>query len=137
MELVSKQEVLDIVNSWHDGYAYIETTKESVKELEDLPTYDIDVSDIEPQKKVETVKVVIEISKVFYEYCKEQEDAIEVQLAIKNGILLPKGHGEIVDIRPLMRGLYEEMCTGGETYTTSDVYKMLEEECPVIIEADK
>ena len=52
--------------------------------------------------------------------------------AIKNGILLPEG--EIVDIRPLMRGLYEEMCTGEVTYITSDVYKMLEEECQVIID---
>ena len=61
MELISKQAVLDIVNSWHDGYAYIETTRESVKELEDLPTYDIDVSSIEPQ--VETMKIVLEINK--------------------------------------------------------------------------
>lgn len=122
MELVSKQEVLDIVNSWHDGYAYIETTKESVKELEDLPTYDIDVSDIEPQKKAETVKVVIEIPQVFYEYCKEQEDAIEVQLAIKNGVLLPKGHGRIGDY-----DIAEEWLIDG--YSLDEV--------PALLEADE
>lgn len=55
--------------------------------------------------------------------------------AVKNGIPLPEG--EIVDIRPLMRGLYEERCTGEVIYTTSEVYKMLEEECQVIVEADK
>ena len=56
---------------------------------------------------------------------------------ILDGTPLPKGHGEIVDIRPLMRGLYEETCMDEVTYTTSEVYKMLEEECQVIIEADK
>ena len=56
--------------------------------------------------------------------------------AIRNGTPLPKGHGELVDIRPLMRGLYEEKCVGELTYTTSDVYKMIDEECPTIIEAD-
>ncbi len=34
----------------------------------------------------------------------------------------------IVDIEPLMRGLYEEMQTGGETYSTQSVYDMLEKE---------
>ena len=57
--------------------------------------------------------------------------------AVQNGTPLPKGHGDLIDIQPLMRGLYEETCVGELTYTTSEVYKMLEEECPVIIEADK
>ena len=35
-----------------------------------------------------------------------------------------------------MRGLYEEMCVGELTYTTSEVYKMLEDETSTIIEAD-
>lgn len=48
--------------------------------------------------------------------------------AIANGVPLPKGHGvELVDIRPLMRGLYEEMCVGELTYTTSEVMQILEE----------
>ena len=56
--------------------------------------------------------------------------------SISNGTSLPKGHGELVDIRPLMRGLYEEIQVGELTYTTSEVYKMLEEETSTIIEAD-
>ena len=35
---------------------------------------------------------------------------------------------EIVDIEPLMRGLYEEMQTGGENYSTQSVYEMIEKE---------
>lgn len=56
--------------------------------------------------------------------------------AVYDGTSLPKGHGELVDIRPLMRGLYEEIQVGELTYTTSEVYKMLEEETSTIIEAD-
>ena len=55
---------------------------------------------------------------------------------IEDGTPLPKGHGELVDIRPLMRGLYEEIQVGELTYTTSEVCKMLEEETSTIIEAD-
>ena len=56
--------------------------------------------------------------------------------AVANGTPLPKGHGELVDIRPLMRGLYEEIQVGELTYKTSEVYKMLEKETSTIIEAD-
>ena len=45
-----------------------------------------------------------------------------------NVIAEPVGDGRLVDIEPLMRGLYEEMRTGGETYTTKEVYEMLEKE---------
>lgn len=34
----------------------------------------------------------------------------------------------IVDIEPLMRGLYEEIQMGGETYSTQSVYEMIEKE---------
>jgi len=43
------------------------------------------------------MKIVIDIPEVFYEYCKAEEGAIEVHLAIKNGIPLPKGHGDLID----------------------------------------
>lgn len=36
------------------------------------------------------MKLMIDIPEVFYEYCKAQEDAIEIQLAVKNGIPLDK-----------------------------------------------
>lgn len=54
---------------------------------------------------------------------------------ILNGTPLPKRHGKIVDIKPLMIGLYEGM--GKETFSPIEVYKMLDEECRVIIEADE
>ena len=57
--------------------------------------------------------------------------------AIKSGIVLPEPHGELVDIRPLMRGLYSEMCVEELTYTTSEVYKMIDEETNIILEATK
>ena len=81
-----------------------------------------------PEDRYETLKMLSETRTFYLDF---------YQRLIVNGTPLPKGHGEIVDIRPLMRGLYEEMCMGEVTYTTSEVYKMLEEECQVIIEADK
>lgn len=52
-------------------------------------------------------------------------------------VSVPTPHGELVDIRPLMRGLYEEICTGEVTYTSKEVYEMLEREAPTIIEAEE
>lgn len=43
------------------------------------------------------MQIVIDIPECFYEYCKAQEDAIEIQLAVANGIPLPKGHGRLID----------------------------------------
>ena len=87
------------------------------------------------------MELVVDIPDNAYTHIKvgaeDSVDEAEVMNAIRNGTPLPKGYGEIVDIQPLMRGLYEEMCTGEVTYTTSEVYKMLEEECKVIIKADK
>lgn len=34
------------------------------------------------------MQIVIDIPEVFYEYCKAREDAIEIELAVKNGIPL-------------------------------------------------
>ena len=57
--------------------------------------------------------------------------------AVQDGTVLPEPHGELVDIRPFMRGLYEEMCVGELTYTTSEVFKMIEDETSTILEATK
>ena len=49
-------------------------------------------------------------------------------------------HGDLIDIEPFMRGLYEEMCTGGEVYTTKQVYEMLDQELremPTVIPAEE
>jgi hypothetical protein len=43
------------------------------------------------------MQVVIDIPETYYEYCKAQEDAVEIQLAIKKGTPLPKGHGRLID----------------------------------------
>ena len=43
------------------------------------------------------MQIVIDIPECFYEYCKTQTDAIEIQLAVANGIPLPKGHGRLID----------------------------------------
>ena len=48
------------------------------------------------------MKLIIDIPEVFYEYCKAQEDAIEIQLAVKNGTPLPKGHGRILDEKDIL-----------------------------------
>ena len=43
------------------------------------------------------MQIVIDIPEEFYEYCKSQEDAIEIQLAVKNGTPLPKGHKRLIE----------------------------------------
>lgn len=88
------------------------------------------------------IELVIKIPEEIYKASQildvKYEDTVQIPLeVIANGTPLPKGHGELADIRPLMRGLYEEMCVGELSYTTSEVYKMLENEAPTIIEADK
>ena len=45
------------------------------------------------------MKRIINIPEVFYEYCKAQEDAIEIQLAVKNSISLDKVLVEIEEER--------------------------------------
>ena len=47
------------------------------------------------------MQIVIDIPDVFYKYCKAQKDATEIQLAVKNGIPLPKEHGDLIDISKL------------------------------------
>lgn len=54
------------------------------------------------------MQIVIDIPEVFYEYCKAQKDAIEIQLAVKNGIPLPEGHGRIIDESEIKHVYYHE-----------------------------
>ena len=44
------------------------------------------------------MKIIIDIPECFYEYCKAQTDAIEIELAVAKGTPLPKSHGNLVDI---------------------------------------
>lgn len=61
----------------------------------------------------------------------------EILKPIMTGIPLPKGHGVLKDVTNLMRGLYTDMQTTEETFTSSEVYRMIDEECPTVVEADK
>lgn len=88
------------------------------------------------------MKIVIDIPEEIYHdikvgntrLCSTRNVAI---YTIANGIPLPKGHGVLKDVTNLMRGLYTDMQTIEETFTSSDVYNMIDKECPTIIEADK
>ena len=52
------------------------------------------------------MKLIIDIPEVFYEYCKAQEDAIEIQLAVKNGIPLDDLRAEIEqNAYPIVHGV--------------------------------
>ncbi len=62
---------------------------------------------------------------------------IDILKTISIGTPLPKGHGVLKDVTNLMRGLYTDTQTTEETFTSSEVYRMIDEECPTIIEADK
>ena len=91
------------------------------------------------------MQIVIDITKLFYEYCKmqEQKDATEIQLAIKNGTPLPEGHGRIGDLDAVM----DDICTSIDTMTNIGItvdgdylWAKLNEaiyNTPTIVEADK
>lgn len=70
-------------------------------------------------------------------FSSEKSLSAETLKAIRTGTQLPKGHGVLKDVTNLMRGLYTDTQTTEETFTSSEVYKMIDEECPTIIEADK
>ena len=97
---------------------------------------------------MEQIELVIRIPKVFYEYCKAEEDAIEVHLAIKNGTVLPKGHGALKDTDKLIKdtGLDHAKKYGNKTkeelhfsYDTMMMYEIfnLIDDAEVVVEADK
>ena len=89
------------------------------------------------------MKIVIDISEDMYKKCQTSEYAkksiyFDLVDVIRNGTPFPKGHGVLKDVTNLMRGLYTDIqARAEETFTSSDVYKMIDEECPTIIEADK
>lgn len=96
----------------------------------------------------ETVEVVIRLPKEVYEKIQQIDRIISgrrngktIEFALWNGVkkgtVLPKGHGVLKDVTNLMRGLYTDIQTIEETFMSSDVYKMIDEECPTVIEADR
>ena len=54
------------------------------------------------------MKLIIDIPECFYKCCKEDEDAIEIRLAVKNGIPLPEGHGRLIDADVLVDGMEDD-----------------------------
>ena len=87
------------------------------------------------------MKLLIDIPEETYKVLQSDEGvdwlgAEHILHAVSNGTPLPKGHGVLKDVTNLMRGLYTDMQTIEETFTSSDVYKMIDEECQTIIEAD-
>ena len=79
------------------------------------------------------IELVIKIPEYFYEYCKTQTDATEIQLAVKNGMPLPKGHGDLIDVNDIEYARY---------YLKRDFdYDIVDwddiKNAPIIIKADK
>ena len=72
------------------------------------------------------MKLIIDIPECFYKRCKEDEDAIEIRLAVKNGIPLPKEHGRLIDADVLVDGMEDD-------YEFCEVVNAT----PTIIESDK
>lgn len=79
------------------------------------------------------IELVIKVPECFYEYCKAQTDAIEIQLAVAKGIPLPKGHGRIGDLDALRK---EISSWGMNDYEPSDFIDEIDM-ADVIIEADR
>lgn len=87
------------------------------------------------------MKIVIDVPECFYEYCKAQPDATEIQLVVKNGVPLPKGHGRLIDADEAIKILKS---LGNRDYrrnkgTIQDAEKMLSYDgyTPTIIKADE
>ena len=54
------------------------------------------------------MQIVIEIPETYYDYCRKLEDAIEIELAIKNGVILPEHHGRLIDADKLLKDCFYE-----------------------------
>ena len=90
-------------------------------------------------------QIVIDISNDTYNRCKNERvgllpfDIHEVCNAIKNGTVLSKGHGRLVDADTLQRTYCEDNCGARKCTDAMDrcVFIGAVLEAPTIIEADK
>ena len=83
------------------------------------------------------MQIVIDIPECFYEYCKAQEDAIEIQLAVANGTPLPKGHGRVIDYGYVVDAIDDWVNAEEYRYTNAtDYLRKRVANTPTIIEAD-
>ena len=91
---------------------------------------------------METVEVVIKISKEVYEWYKkecEENDALIVDnntYAIGTGTPLPKGHGRLIDADELIESLDKMAWIDSQPRAIRRCIRSIEKE-PTIIEADK
>lgn len=75
------------------------------------------------------MKLVIDIDKETYKMCKQLlGDADEIERAIANGIVLPKGHGDLID-RDVAYEEFDKACLSWECGLLKYV--------PTVIPADK
>ena len=87
------------------------------------------------------MQVVIEIPEEDYNFIKEVDESnyfvtINLYTAVYEGIILPKGHGRLVDADALLEKQYR--IDDGATLSTRDVVNVEDvEDAPTIIEADK
>ena len=84
---------------------------------------------------MEQIELVIRIPKDVYEDCKQGLDLYGVVDLIKNGQILPKGHGRLIDADAFLkaerpRGISEEL------WTMCGIYNRIGA-MPTIVEKDK
>lgn len=80
------------------------------------------------------MQIVIDIPEKLYEECKRMGDVRDILFeSIRNGTVLPKGHGRLIDENMIAYtdGVFED----GTAYTVVHPYSI--ENTPTVIEADK
>ena len=86
------------------------------------------------------MQIVIDIPECFYEYCKAQTDATEIQLAVAQGAPLPKHHGRLIDADALniSHGVFLPRLKGNVVGCPMDaVFADEINDAPTIIEAEE
>lgn len=85
---------------------------------------------------VADIELVIKIPECFYEYCKSQKDATEIQLAVAKGKTLPKGHGRLGDLGKIYVKLNEAQIEGTPEYKGIGVAKQMICDTKTIIDVE-
>ena len=81
------------------------------------------------------MQIVIDIPKEMYETIKDGTYCGSLYEELKNGILLPKGHGRLIDADALKEETYTMTEWNGDVHQI--IYKASLDDAPTIIEADK
>ena len=87
------------------------------------------------------MKLIIEITEPVYNRIINNitvlNDMIPIEGSIRRGIVLPKGHGDLVDIGGCDRRLFYKQCGGWDSLITVKAAFDMLKALPVVIEADK